>query len=81
MVMGSGFPQNSFETQTQKQVYRIHMLHFCVALKINSKQRTELKTANTGVDPGFGQGGPQLLRPKVADVAKRAFCGRGPGPT
>ena len=26
------------------------------------------------------KGGPQLLRPKVADVAKRAFCGRGPGP-
>ena len=23
-----------------------------------------------GADPGFGQGGPQLLRPKVADVAK-----------
>ena len=28
---------------------------------------------NTGADPGFGQGGgPQLLRPKVADVAKRS---------
>ena len=26
------------------------------------------------------KGGPQLLRPKVADVAKRAFCGWGPGP-
>ena len=34
-----------------------------------------------GADPGFGQGGgPQVLRPKVADVAKRAICGRGPGP-
>ena len=27
----------------------------------------------TGADPGFGQGGgPQLLRPKVADVVKRS---------
>ena len=25
-----------------------------------------------GADPGFGQGGPQLLRPKVADIAKRS---------
>ena len=25
-----------------------------------------------GVDPGFGQGGPQLLRLKVADVAKQS---------
>ena len=25
-----------------------------------------------GADPGFGQGGPQVLRPKVADVAKRS---------
>ena len=24
----------------------------------------------SGADPGFGQGGPQLLRPKVADVAE-----------
>ena len=23
-------------------------------------------------DPGFGQGGPQLLRPKLADVVKRS---------
>ena len=23
-------------------------------------------------DPGFGQGGPQLLRPKVADITKRS---------
>ena len=28
---------------------------------------------HTGADPGFGQGGgPQLLRPKVADVPKRS---------
>ena len=33
-----------------------------------------------GADPGFGQGGPQLQRPKVADVAKQAICGWGPGP-
>ena len=26
----------------------------------------------SGADPGFGQGGSQLLRPKVADVAKRS---------
>ena len=39
-------------------------------------------SATSGADPGFGQGGgPQLLRPKVADVAKRAICSRGPGPT
>ena len=25
-----------------------------------------------GADPGFGQGGPQLLRPKDADIAKRS---------
>ena len=24
------------------------------------------------MDPGFGQGGPQLLRPKVADIVKRS---------
>ena len=28
--------------------------------------------AFSGADPGFGQGGPQFLRPKVADVAKRS---------
>ena len=27
---------------------------------------------NWGADPGFGEGGPQLLRPKVADIAKRS---------
>ena len=27
---------------------------------------------HAGVDPGFGQGGAQLLRPKVADIAKRS---------
>ena len=26
------------------------------------------------------KGGAQVLRPKVADVAKRAICGWGPGP-
>ena len=26
----------------------------------------------TGADPGFGQGGAQLLRPKVADVVKQS---------
>ena len=26
----------------------------------------------SGADPGFGQGGPQDLRPKVADVAKQS---------
>ena len=26
----------------------------------------------SGADPGFGQGGPQVLRPKVADVVKRS---------
>ena len=26
----------------------------------------------SGVDPGFGQGGPQLLRLKIADIAKRS---------
>ena len=25
---------------------------------------------HAGADPGFGQGGPQLLTPKVADIAK-----------
>ena len=33
----------------------------------------------TGADPDFVKGGPQLPRPKVADVAKRALSGRGPG--
>ena len=34
-------------------------------------------------DPGFGQGGPHLPRPKVANVAQRAkqaICSQGPGP-
>ena len=26
----------------------------------------------SGADPGFAQGGPQVLRPKVADLAKRS---------
>ena len=26
----------------------------------------------SGADPGFGQGGAQLLRPKVADIAKQS---------
>ena len=26
----------------------------------------------TGADPGFGQRGPQLMRPKVADVAQQS---------
>ena len=31
------------------------------------------KVITAGADPGFGQGGgPQVLRPKVADVAKRS---------
>ena len=31
----------------------------------------------SGADPGFGQGGPQLVRPKVADVAKRIHMSKG----
>ena len=32
-----------------------------------------LQQVSTGADPGFGQGGgPHLLRPKVADIAKRS---------
>ena len=31
---------------------------------------------NTGADPGFGQGGPQLLRPKVANVSKRSHASK-----
>ena len=27
---------------------------------------------NSGADPGFGEGGPQLLRPKVAEIAKQS---------
>ena len=40
----------------------------------------------TGANPGFGQGGAQLLRPKVAHVVKcshassGAICDWGPGP-
>ena len=29
-------------------------------------------SAYAGADPGFGQGGPQVLRPKGTDVAKRS---------
>ena len=29
-------------------------------------------TRTAGADPGFGQGGPQVLRPKVADIAKQS---------
>ena len=29
---------------------------------------------SAGADPGFGQGGPQVLRPKVADVAKQSHA-------
>ena len=30
--------------------------------------------AYAGADPGFGQGGGQLLRPKVADIAKQSYA-------
>ena len=33
---------------------------------------TEYRCAIPGADPGFGQGGAQLLRLKVADVVKRS---------
>ena len=42
---------------------------------------------SAGADPGFGQGGPQLLRPKVANVAKQSHASEvsnlwlGSGPT
>ena len=38
------------------------------------KSNVDLQNAiKTGADPGFGQGGePQVLRPKVADIAKRS---------
>ena len=34
-----------------------------------------------GADPGFGQGGIQLPKSKVANVVKRALSGQGTGPT
>ena len=37
------------------------VLHFFVFIRVAS-----------GADPGFGQGGAQVLRPKVADIAKRS---------
>ena len=36
----------------------------------------ERKLPITGADPGFGQVGPQLLRLKVADVAKRSCASK-----
>ena len=38
----------------------------------NKSDQIRWENEKTGADPGFGQGGPQLLRPKVADVAKRS---------
>ena len=38
-------------------------------ISVNKNLRTNVLVVS-GVDPGFGQGGPQVLRPKVADVAK-----------
>ena len=35
-----------------------------------------IDNVQTGVDPGFGQGGPQLLRPKVANVAKQSLVSK-----
>ena len=32
----------------------------------------QFQSEQSGADPGFGQGRAQLLRPKVADVAKRS---------
>ena len=31
-------------------------------------------TVLTGADPGFGQGGPQLLRPKISNVVKQSHA-------
>ena len=36
-----------------------------------AKSKADVITLDApGVDPGFSQGGPQLLRPKVADLVK-----------
>ena len=39
-------------------------------LRINRVRINRSRPVMPGADPGFGQGGAQLLRPKVADVAK-----------
>ena len=49
-------------------------LHLSLNVSVNSRM------AIPGADPGFDQGGPQLLSPKVANVAKRLMCSWGPGP-
>ena len=36
------------------------------------KPRMRERSTKAGADPGFGQGGPQLLRPKVADIAEQS---------
>ena len=49
-----------------------HPITTLLNFKMNNHLLTIMKVTmiSTGADPGFGQGGPQLLRPKVADIAK-----------
>ena len=55
--------------------YKVYEMSFCFLYVVDPPK------CRTGADPGFGQGGAQLLRPKVADVMKQTICGWGPEPT
>ena len=52
------------------KVHRVHDRQVCMA-KTQCTWCMREKYAS-GADPGFGQRGPQVLRPKVADVAKQS---------
>ena len=41
-------------------------------MALDDKESAEITSTNADADPGFGQGGAQLLRPKFADIAKRS---------
>ena len=71
------FPTSVLRWQVQVHQSRAWMMP--VRCLLNNEQTSiatvsclflSLRLLQTGTDPGFGQGGPQLLRPKVANVAK-----------
>ena len=43
----------------------------CIITMLENMHFLQLQQWSAGADSGFGQGGPQLLRPKVADIVKR----------
>ena len=65
--------RNNFEYYYSASTLMSHLLLRYLRGRSNILPTTKsLHKMTSGVDPGFGQGGPQLLRPKVADIAEQS---------